>query len=1428
VRLDNVNFAALNAAEAQEPRFVIEIAFDSPATDFWYFLSHADCLVPAGVTTNKTVGIENLKIASQSIDPIKSIFTIGTMSFDVVDNDEEVSDLLKTKFDAAATTSNKRAVAYIGDAELTTFDDYIPAQTQLLAQFKTDGAKYSWTCRDIQRQANQKIFEPYVTNLRASVSATSATIPVFDAVDYTILHDSSYGDAPSATVGYIRIDDEIIRYTGVDTTPGSNTYTGCTRGVLNTRAAQHDIDSDGNTDNDRQPEVSEVIYFEGPAPKIALKLLTGSYSGETFPDHWSLGIDSAFVASSLFTGIGDDWWNTSTDEGVPVREVMPKPQDGKKYIEKEIMLAIGAFMPIGSDGQIGLKRMTGVLSSASGVVELNETNIVSYSNLTFDEPNIYNQFLIDWNWDPVAEKFTRRNVLIDSTSISKFKAGKSSSLKFTAIHGSKTTKEILYGQLDSVRNRYAGYPKLINVELLPEFNRLEVGDVPRVRLDNVPDHTSPTGLLDSAFEIQSMSVDWITGTVNARLFGSSDSMTPSTLIGKEDVQPDSWYQTLGTDLEAYCDGLSGRPLMNGTGNITVGGHISGAALIENGMYYRIGDVTVDSGVTVTIDDNVLIAAAGFFQLDGDIDGIGAGIPGASAISGDLNGTSGTPGYLGDTQSDGGINAVSVILAGASDIQLTSSAPVPTSGVNSSAIPPLSLNWDSGALIGLTGDYRGTSGGGGGSIVDDDPVADPVATGGTGGNGGAALVIISQGFAAGISGGIDLSGDPGNAGATGTITSTGSANHIATAGSGASGCPGGLYLITDGSLQTVGTMQHTSLRPAASVVANAARMSKRTELASRTDSGDYVRSYDKAFGALEFGNAAFIHQYLPSDDAPQEDVPENAEDPLSLSLVEVVPSEYNAGVLVNIEATVTPPTSDGNYDHSNLYYRALGAVAWVLFGASPESSFSVAADGTTYEVQARSVSISGTENPSGPIEQITTSVIEPIDVVNAPTNLAAVSGTDQLVINNAGVVISRIKLTWTGSTTSTVNRYEIQIKKTTDSVWDSAATVGDVSQTVQFISDVEDGVTYDVRVRAGNTYDFFSTWLATTHTVTGKTELPGDVPWFSISGNTLTWGEVTDLDLAGYVIRYQHGDNVSYGDAAPLHDGFITAQTYISDALPSGATTLMIKAVDTTGNLSETSAIIKANLGDPIVANIVETFDQHALGFPGTITNGTVDGISGDLEADTQAALMWSDDSKDMWMPNAGDLMWATVQYAPMTYEVSISPSLAQDGSVMTIAETITGLPWQLLYRRSGPSAMWSADDSTPMWSDDSYLMWLNAPEYQPWPGSVVALNEQFDFKITTGQGNVQGIVSEFAINIDVPSIIESLNDVAISALGTRLPITKTYNSITNVALTLQDDGGTAISAKVFDKDADLGPLVKTLNSSGTAVSGTIDATIQGF
>lgn len=231
-----------------------------------------------------------------------------------------------------------------------------------------------------------------------------------------------------------------------------------------------------------------------------------------------------------------------------------------------------------------------------------------------------------------------------------------------------------------------------------------------------------------------------------------------------------------------------------------------------------------------------------------------------------------------------------------------------------------------------------------------------------------------------------------------------------------------------------------------------------------------------------------------------------------------------------------------------------------------------------------------------------------DAFNAtePTDLALTSGTAVLDVRLDGTVFSRIKATWTAPADAQVvsgGTIEVQYKKTSSSTWLAGITVaGD--QTEAYILDVEDGVSYDVRIRARRGSGARSDWVTETeHTVVGKTAPPSNVASLSAqqNGNTVTfsWPQVTDKDLAGYEIRYMTAPFM-WANATSLTK--TTRGTRITSAAvpPSPTDTdgnqipwvFGIKAVDTSENESTTAATRQLTVINAF--DIIKTEEQWPL------------------------------------------------------------------------------------------------------------------------------------------------------------------------------------------------------------------------------------------
>lgn len=1333
MRTDTATFAASNTALAKRPRYVIELAFDSDNATLWYFTSHTDSALPPGASSILAV-IEGLSGTSQTLNPDTANATIGNINFSVVDRGSIVTTTLGGQLDIGRSTRRQRVRVYVGFEGLV-WADYTLVQTQLVTEIAYSEGAYKFSCADIQREMRKDIFELAKTTLSQSLSEDGTTVEVISTSDFeSVVHGTSYSDAPSATVYYFKIQEEVIRATGKTST----SFTGCTRGALNTRRIAHAVDA--STVADRRTAVEEYVYLELPAVDLMYRLLTGKdrLGNVVMPTAWNLGIDTSYVRLADFTGIGSDIWDTTDDEeGFIVRFEGLTKTDGKKFIESELAILAGVFMPVYADGALGLKRMSNMLAGAAYVKMLDLSNLISVGDLIHDFDSLHNVLQINWNWEPQGGAdgkgaFTRVNLLIDADSVTTHGRADPLKLKFRGLHGSRHSSTILAQRFDSLRDRYSGPPERTQVKVLPSLNNLEVGDVVRHRPAGVRDFVA-SGDLDRSFEIQNIAIDWMTGEVGLKLFGSS--RTPGAIAATADatVLSDAWYSSLGTALSSVVTIAGSNP-----GHVTAGGTLTGTTDMNaaGSIFYYAGDLVIDPGVTITLVNNVQLRVKGFLQNNGLIEGVGNGIAGASQIVAthryDYN--PGTSGYIGVTEATGGWGSADNM---GNNIFISTRGGVVVG--SNSTMPSLNLNWDGTTLSGLPSDLRGTSGSSGMPYTIPAMFIPPDGSfnaGSDGGDSGAGLLIVSRGVALGAAGVIDLSG---GAGDPGVLVTTIGAQAVSPGytGSGAGGAPGGLAIILDGS------------------------------------------------GAIATGltEAGFV-----AENGSTPIMPTPLDEPSFLRPLLIAEGTYSS------------------------YYVGTG-------------------DGTTFLKPSLSGSRGGNRVQYVPGNVAATSDLT--STLAAPTNLGLASGTDQLLVQGDGTVVPRILATWTPSLDSRTLGYELQFKPSTETIWSTAPLISGQSVSAAFIVGIADGVDYDVRVRAVGAARAESDWLEITdYFVIGKTARPSDVTLFTIEGTILSWGHVDDQDVktgGGYLLKYQPGTSRSWGDAIPLHEGVQKASPYDMVVRPSGPVMIMVKAIDSTGNESQNAAYISTDLGDPFVANIVATFDLKADGFPGTKTNSTISG--GDLVADLITPLMWkADDSAAMWDADSSTLLWATVQYAAMTYVDTITVSEALSGSRMTIQHTIQGDPWSIEYRENSPTLAWNADASTLAWNAVATTLAWDQPAYLPWPGEIVVVNSIYQFRIAAGQSTTQGVVSEFTVTIDAPDIEEFVDNVVISSGGTRLPITQVFAVIKNIQLTVQADGGTAISARVDDKVTTLGagPLIHGLDAAGSNTSALVDAHIQGY
>lgn len=828
----------------------VEIEFD--ASNKWVFTSHP---VP-GTPTNTIVGVlKDLSSKSQKLDPINAVSSIGAMDFKLTDKGKAVTNCFRANDVAGRGLRSKIVRSYRGtDADTWATMSATPDQTQVISQSVSfDGVEYKVQCQDIQRELRKDIFEPAKTKLAANFLAGATTMTVYSTADFEMCpHGPSFvADSPGTLaspvkVGYLTLKYDngwsIIRYTGKT----GNTFTGCVHGVFNTPIVDHIID--GTPSEENGVDVEEFVYLELPAPKLIYAIQTGVLLGQpggsnTLPARWNLGISTAFVDLTQVQNIGDPWYKAADDTGMVLRFDGIKKIDGKSFLEKEVCLLMGAFMPVNGAGQLGLQLMSSVLSGANYVSEIDVNDIVSVTGFTVSLADVHNEFDLKWGYAeyPNKKDYFRRNYLIDQPSQNKHGATTPTELKFKGLHASKHTDSTVINLLHGVRDRYAGPPIKLKLTLLPSRNQFKVGNVVLAVLSQFSDYTGGSTLARS-FEIQSVSVDQSSQRVSLELFGSTMPASAIADIQTGNVLTNAFYSSGGSALA----NVSGGSL---TADTTVTGGSSLAATIR----YVLGDLTIPPGRTLNLVGNVQIRVMGYLDNKGTINitgGMGAGVAGV----------------IGNTRGDGAVRAKRTGSVKYAIWSFTSSEGPLVAGKYPS-IPSYPVEFNGTTLTGIPDDLRGSGGAPGGSYTDFD---DAVHAGGAGGVGGGGALIISRG------GNIDaLTGKiitSGTAGTAGGYFANYSGDMDISSGSGAGGAPGGVLWLIDGNLLTSAPVPVNGVNFIAKHGDTPTPTSANTRFSKAVvktkDSSPNWYSYYSGTGGFDAGvDACFRVQYIPKSRTP---------------------------------------------------------------------------------------------------------------------------------------------------------------------------------------------------------------------------------------------------------------------------------------------------------------------------------------------------------------------------------------------------------------------------------------------------------------------------------------------------------------------------------------------------------------------------------
>lgn len=207
-----------------------------------------------GSTTQLSQQIDIDKGRGSSITSmVVSMVDIGNLASEIVSPGVIIDEILSC-----------RCRVYLGFKGSNFPEDYIKIFSGIVGDVDSGAGKVNLTIQSPDTKKRQKLFLPKDTNLVEPIDIDDTTIEVVSTADFLVPIEGPDGIIDESLKFYIRIDDEIIRYTSKDDTH----FYECSRAQLGTSAASH-------SDN---AQVNSYFSLGGNAIDLALKLMLSGFN----------------------------------------------------------------------------------------------------------------------------------------------------------------------------------------------------------------------------------------------------------------------------------------------------------------------------------------------------------------------------------------------------------------------------------------------------------------------------------------------------------------------------------------------------------------------------------------------------------------------------------------------------------------------------------------------------------------------------------------------------------------------------------------------------------------------------------------------------------------------------------------------------------------------------------------------------------------------------------------------------------------------------------------------------------------------------------------------------------------------------------------------------------------------------------------------
>lgn len=819
--------------EYAEPRNAVRISF-GVAQEVW-IVSHEDCIdsLPAGASVlSARLLDEPLPNINRNAGFDTGISTITAPTYKFVDVDDSLSHLLANKNVNGEGSFNRlieewefeKGTSIVADDG--PYDLIEPKFTGIIQDHSKPLNTVEIQTADINRGADEEVFDPLQWRLNSSIGSTDTTIPTtlspllisqyearFQHREWYIAHPGKYG-------GYCKIEDEIFWYTKLEDVNGIATFTGVERGVLRTSKAEHSITA--GTEDKNKTAIDEWIVIDEPATDIPKMLLSGRTADlRLLPAHWCVTDNAGSNVQSRWIDYPSFAANSSSFrlqfQGLTKTKA-------REFYQKEVLMLMGAVLAVNGRGKLVWTPRVRPVDTAAGALVLDHTNCID-SDLVLKhvKTGIHPSVKINYDHDALTDSFLSKVTYrdVESELHNNIAGGKKvKEFSFKGLHAGIHTGTQLQKLAATFGDDYF-YEKL-SLTIESRINNIRLGTLVTVDFPHVKDDANGTAYATGLNR---------TMLVTQSIENRAKRTTTYTLSGSLYVQSLRQASNRQNNLEPeeYKRGKINLATLPG---ITISNGIAtGSITLQMGKhYYYVNDSDLGAGLEFSASLNVNITGYGGLlglhifgpfvnKTTLNLSARSSHDVGVRAADG-RPATKGVGGYTLTSRSSGSIDVEEfynsylssdrTIYSGGRFRIKKVSQPLSVSGQYATAPDPV-INVNNGLLGGVPADLGGTSGSGSPISVLTDSDRRPqfsgdqgspnpsrvVIEGSNGGRGGGGLLIVSWGGGIQGDGEINLSGGNAQSNYSHTLAN----GRVINGSRGGPGMPGSLLWIVDGNHST---------------------------------------------------------------------------------------------------------------------------------------------------------------------------------------------------------------------------------------------------------------------------------------------------------------------------------------------------------------------------------------------------------------------------------------------------------------------------------------------------------------------------------------------------------------------------------------------------------------------------------------------------